>query len=361
MRKLFYSVLSIVISLSASKAQNKVVKSTDTSHIHYMGRIMMQPDSSVQLAWSGTSVVIDFNSSKVEAWLRDEGTTNYYNVIVDGRVVNRIHPSTTKQLYTLVTGLPEGRHKLELFKRTEWAMGKTWFYGFQLDTNAVILPAPFTKKRKIEFFGNSITCGYAVIDSTGKDRGTGEFEDNYSSYAAITARHYDAEYYCTAKSGIGVMISWFPLIMPEMYNRLDANDSQSRWDFSKYTPDVVVINLFQNDSWLINMPNHEQFKARFGTAKPAAETIIQAYQKFVQTIRATYPHAQIICALGNMDATRAGAPWPGYIQQAVAGLHDNQIFTVFFPYKNTPGHPNVKEQQAMSDMLIKFIDQNIKW
>jgi hypothetical protein len=33
---------------------------------------------------------------------------------------------------------------------------------------------------------------------------------------------------------------------------LDPVDSTSKWDFSGYTPDVVVINLFQNDSWLVN-------------------------------------------------------------------------------------------------------------
>jgi hypothetical protein len=56
------------------------------------------------------------------------------------------------------------------------------------------------------------------------------------------------------------MLSWFPLIMPEMYDRADPTDSTSKWDFSKYTPDVVVINLFQNDSWLARRHDFPEFK-----------------------------------------------------------------------------------------------------
>jgi hypothetical protein len=62
-----------------------------------------------------------------------------------------------------------------------------------------------------------------------------------------------------------------------------------------------------------------------------------------------------------MDATKPGAPWPGYIEKAVAGLNDKNVYTHFIPYKNTNGHPSIKEQQAMADDLIAFMDKNIKW
>ena len=261
----------------------------------------------------------------------------------------------------LASGLAEGTHKVELFKRTEWDKGKTWFYGFETAKETQILPPPPPKKRKIEFYGNSITCGYAIEDSSGKDSEHGYFENNYLSYAAITARHFNAQYYCTSKSGIGIMVSWFPLIMREMYNRLDATDSTSIWDFSQYTPDVVVINLLQNDSWIINMPDNEQFKYRFGNKAPGEDFIISSYRQFVEMIRDKYPQAYIICALGNMDATKEGAPWPGYIQKAVDQLHDHKIYIHFFKYKNTDGHPKISEQRAMADSLIGFIEKNIKW
>jgi hypothetical protein len=62
-----------------------------------------------------------------------------------------------------------------------------------------------------------------------------------------------------------------------------------------------------------------------------------------------------------MDATKAGSPWPGYIDKAVAGLNDKNIYTHIIPYKNTNGHPSVKEQQAMADDLIGYLDGVVKW
>ena len=359
MHKVFHIAVVSLLGLLTCQAQDVAIKSTD-NHIHYMGRVDSQADKAV-LAWSGTSVTINFNGTGAKAVMQDQRGDNYYNIIIDGKITRKIHLDAAKQEYTLAENLPAGKHSLELFKLTEWANGKTWFYGFNLTNNAKLLAAPATKKRKIEFFGNSITCGFAVLDTTGQDRGTAPYEDNYKSYAAITARYFDAEYYCTARSGIGVMVSWFPLIMPEMYNRLDANDPQSTWDFKKYTPDVVVINLFQNDAALVNRTEHEQFKARFGTTKPTAEFIVKAYENFVATIRSKYPKAQIICALGSMDASRANAPWSGYIKQAVSNLNDKNIYSLIFPAKNTPGHPSAKEQQDMADQLISFIDKTVKW
>ncbi len=257
--------------------------------------------------------------------------------------------------------MPEGNHQVQLFKRTEWDKGKSLFFGFEIPQDAEILAPPAPKKRKIEFFGNSITCGYGIEDNSGGDSGHGYFENNYLTYAAITARHFDAQYYSTSKSGIGILVSWFSLIMPEMYDRLDATDSTLKWDFSKYTPDIVVINLFQNDSWIVNRPNFAEFKHRFGTKKPSENTIILAYKNFVATIRSKYPNASILCALGSMDATKEGSKWPGYIQKAVKQLNDPKIYTHFFKFKGTNGHPNVAEQKVMADDLIQFIDKNIKW
>jgi len=325
-----------------------------------MGRIGM-PDDAAELAWPGSSASINFNGTGVKVSLKDERGENFYNVIVDGKLSTVIHPDSVKREYVLVSNLSKGNHSLELFKRTEWTMGKTWLYEFALDKGSSTLPPPPVHKRKMEFFGNSITCGYADIDSSGKDRGSAPFENTYLSYATITANHFDAEFNITARSGIGILVSWFPQIMPEMYDKLDPTDSESKWDFSKFTPDIVVINLFQNDSWIVKLTDNEQFKARFGTKAPTEEQIIKAYREFVKTIRNKYPKAKIICALGSMDATQAGSPWPGYIEKAVAQTGDKNILTHFFPYKNTPGHPNVKEQQEMADDLIAFIDQNIKW
>ncbi len=328
-------------------------------HIAYEGRTIFR-NGATELMWPGTSIRINFEGSSIAGVFKDEDTANYYNVIIDKDSMYEINFGKEKKTYTLADHLKTGRHSLQLFKRTEWDKGRTWFYGFELNKNAALFYPSKPPKRKIEFFGNSITCGYGIDDPAGNNP-TGYFENNYESYAALTARHFNAQYHCTAKSGIGIMVSWFPLIMPEMYGRADPTDSTSKWDFSKYTPDLVVINLFQNDSWIVKMPQNAQFKNRFGTKAPDEAYIIQAYKKFVQTIRSTYPKAQIICMLGNMDITRTGSPWPGYVQKAVEQLNDPKIFIYIAPYKQTGGHPVIAEQKVLADGLIKFIDEHIKW
>ena len=227
--KVFVTGCLVFYALSLSAQIN--VKANDP-HIHYVGRIA-KTDSTAELSWSASAVMLNFTGTGVSAVLKDERADNSYNVVVDGKVTAIIKPRQTKATYMLASGLSAGKHTLELFKRTEWAMGKTWFYKFELPAKSRVLPAPLTHKRKIEFFGNSITCGYADEDTTGQDRGTSPYENGYISYAAITARHFNAEFYNTSKSGIGITISWFPMIMPEMYDRLDANDPKSKWDFKK--------------------------------------------------------------------------------------------------------------------------------
>jgi hypothetical protein len=109
------------------------------------------------------------------------------------------------------------------------------------------------------------------------------------------------------------------------------------------------------------MPDHAQFKVRFGTVKPSEEFIITAYKNFLQSIREKYPKAHIICALGDMDATKAGSKWPGYIDSAVAMMKDKKILTHFFPYKGTPGHPIIKDHETMANDLIDFIEKQKYW
>lgn len=356
--KNFISVV-IICSLSLNGFAQNIVKSNDP-HIRYEGRVSVNQDSAM-LSWPGNSITINFKGTGVKALLRDEKGTNYFKVIVDGQLMPDIQLDSSKQWYMLASGLQKGEHTVQLFKRTEWVFGRTWFYQFQLDPGTTISKAPAPKKRKIEFYGNSITCGYGVLDTSGQDRGTPPFEDNYLSYAAITARHFNAAYSCIARSGIGILISWFPQVMPEMYDRLYGDDETVKWDFSQYTPDIVVVNLFQNDSWLVLQPQHEEFKHRFGTTAPTPDQIIKAYQDFIESIRVKYPNAYIICALGNMDATKEGAAWPGYITKAVENMDDKKITAHFFPYKNTAGHPHINEQQAMADDLIKYIEENIAW
>jgi hypothetical protein len=343
---------------TTSASSQRLSISADDKHISYEGRILFRNDAA-ELSWPGMSITVSFLGSSISGIFKDQDTSNYYNVIIDKKTITKIHLDTAKRSYILADGLPYGKHTIKIFKRTEWDKGKTWFYGFESD-RALLFAPPNRPRRKMEIFGNSITCGYGIEDYAG-DSPIGYYQNSYNAYGALTARHFNAQCHYTAKSGIGIMISWFPMIMPEMYDRTDPTDSTSKWDFSKYTPDLVIINLLQNDYWLTAKPEHDEFRHRFGTTPPTEEFIIASYRDFVKTVRTKYPKAKIICMLGSMNVTQKGSAYPGYVEKAVAQLQDKKIFTWFAPYKNTPGHPKTAEQKVLADGLIKFIDQHIKW
>ena len=347
--------IALVISLYNCQPKRTIEIPYNHAQIEYMGRIDSTADGVVNFYWSGTSAKINFTGENIYVTLRDTGD-NYYNLILDNDSIILLYPGAEKENYLGAENLPDGEHSLEIFKRTEWDRGVTMFYSFTITgRKASVLPIHKEKKYKIEFYGNSITAGYAVEDTSMYDRPDSIFTNNYLSYSNLTARHFDADYRCICKSGIGITISWFPILMPEIYDLINPFDSSSTLDFSLFTPDIVVVNLFQNDSWLVNRPEMPEFKKYFGTEPPSDEYLIKAYQEFILSLRDKYPTTKIICMLGNMDITSEGSKWPGIVQSAVDGLNDSLIYTHFVPFKNTPFHPRVKEQQAMAESLIKFI------
>ena len=345
----------------ACKQSTELIIPFSNSEIEYSGRIDFSKEEAADIYWSGSSVKINFEGTSIQALLKDESGDNYYNVIIDNDSIFILRPTTKKQYHELASNLTKGKHTVEIYKRTEWDRGKTSFYGFKLDANSKVLSKSDSKKRKIEFYGDSITAGFAIEDFSGNDSPDSTFTNNYLSYSSLTARYFDAKHHCICKSGIGITVSWDPLIMPEIYDRLIPTDETSIWDFSLFTPDIVVVNLLQNDSWLVNVPENEEFKKRFGKNKPTNDYIIKAYERFITNIRKQYPKANIICTLGSMDAAKKGSEWINFIKTATTNLNDNKIYTHIMPYIESTTHPSIGDQQIMAKSLSQFIDKNIVW
>ena len=361
MKRITYSLWLGSLFLLSCQEKKEVFVNFSNPELDYSGRVNFDNKEGAEFYWTGTSIKMNFEGENVSAILKDETGDNYYNVIIDNKLKAIIQPDTIKKTYTLAYNLSKGKHTIELFRRNDWNRGKTQFYGFKINNNAKLLPKTESTSRKIEFYGDSISVGYANEDTSGADSPLGFNTNNYLSYAALVARHYDAKYQCICKSGTGVTVSWHPLTMDELHNRLVPLHAESLWDFSLYQPEIVVLNLFQNDSWLVNLPEHKEFKKRFGTTAPTDKYIVEAYQTLVSKIRSHYPQANIICTLGSMDAVKNGSKWRDFIEMAVCKMKDQKIFTHYMPYNNSKGHPSILDHQQMAKSLIKFIDQNIKW
>ena len=353
----FYSLtLFVLIGLNAN-SQNRqklpfraVNVFPDNPALQYSGRIDYSNPKQPIFYWAGTSVRTQFSGTSLGIFLSDPKGDNFYNVFIDNKLY-LIKCGYGDSLYRVATNLSNAIHTLELIRRTDPTSAFNRFGGLAIDKGATVTKSAPAPKLKFEIYGNSITSGHGILDESRKNNGDLATWDNYNTYGAVTARNLNAEYRCISRSGIGFIISWFPLIMPEMYDRLNPADAKSKWDFSKWTPDIVVINLGQNDCWLIKRLN----------PIPGETEIIQRYCDFVSLIRTKYPKAAIFCVLGNMDATQEGSPWPGYIQKAVQKLtaekNDKNIYSLIFSYKNTPSHPTISEHKLMSDSLTPFIKQ----
>lgn len=339
-------------SYKIADREKQEIKPSNT-HFVYMGRMDLSNPDAPELYWPGTSIKIGFEGTSLSILMNDAEGKNYYDIILDGNIEHKkvIHCQKGLHTYPVFSNLVDGRHTVEIFRRTDPTSFTTVFRGITVDDGAKLYKPVQDYNLKIEFYGDSITSGHGVLDTTRNNNGDLSTWDNYYAYGAVTARHFNADYRCISRSGIGVIKSWFPLIMPEMYDRLDPNNPWSSWDFSQWTPDVVAINLFQNDAWLL--PKLKE--------SPKPEAIINHYIDFVRSIRTEYPNVPIICMLGNMDITKQGSPWPGYVDKAVNRIRekygDQNVYQLTVPFKQTSGHPLIGEQKEMADYLIRKIDE----
>lgn len=357
--KHFVLISCLSVFMSPAYAVTKI--SGGDKKLQYTGRIDLTVPSAPQISWPGSSITGKFTGAFLAVTLDDQFGKNYFNVFIDNDFQHPfiIQAMQGEKTYVVADSLAQGKHSFLITKRTEGEEGATTIKGIELADNEKLLSPPLRLKRKIEFFGDSVTSG-AGNESPDDERDDRlKDKNNFMTYDAITARNLNAELHVTSQSGIGIMISWFPFIMPQFYDQLSAvGNNETRWNFASWTPDVVVINLFQNDSWLTDREHRL-------IPNPTDEQRIQAYIDFVKTIRSKYPKAFFICALGSMDATKEGSKWPGYITTAVARIKQEnpkeKMDTLFFEFTGYGAHPRVKQHQANAEKLTAFIKQKMNW
>ncbi|MCQ2537916.1 MAG: GDSL-type esterase/lipase family protein [Lachnospiraceae bacterium] len=160
------------------------------------------------------------------------------------------------------------------------------------------------KDLKIEFIGDSITCGYGVEGVVLKDNFSTATENPTKAYALKTVEILNADHSLCSWSGNGIITNYIPPekdesdlgvpLMPTVYRYTDLagaefqNITAPEYDFDSFVPDVVVVNLGTNDQ------SYTRFKedrvANFG----------KHYGEFIRYIRTKRPNSIIIGCLGVM-------------------------------------------------------------
>ncbi len=345
-RKMKRPVLFAAFLLLVASAVFAGMIPADDPNFQYVGRINFRDRKAPGISWPGTAIRANFTGTSLKVKLRDDKGKNMFNVFIDGKYGQGHVLACEKgeSVYPVATGLDNGSHELLITKRTEGEQGATAFLGLELEDGASLEAPPPRPSLRMEVFGDSISVGLGADLKRGGEHSIAA-RNNFITYGAITARNLGAEYVCTAKSGIGLLKSWFPTTMPEYYDRLFATSLEGygpAWDFSLWQPHIVVINVLQNDSWLVK-------------SKRQAAATPDAYVTFVQKIRGHYPDARIICALGSMDASRN--KWAGYVREAVKRLNDGgdaHVHLYIFKTRSNK-HPNAGHHKAMAEELTAFI------
>ena len=241
----------------------------------------------------------------------------------------------------------QGEHELTLLRISsspaELYVKEVILYGEKVE----LLTAEKKYNLKMEFLGDSITCGYGVF---GIETGHRAFEEDATrTYAYLTAQHFCAEGRFLGWSGRGLYGS----CGRETFNRFGdyftrtiPSSEDNSWDFSCWQPDIFVINGGTNDS---GGATHEQFKEK------AKELYLFAREK--------YKNAKIIFMLGAM-----GNSFHEPLKELCEEINQTDKNYYYLPVKAIWGsdteigacsHPSYIGQQRVANELIAFIENII--
>jgi len=339
-----------------------VVPSYDNCKI--MGRHMFREDV-LYIDFSASYVEFEFTGKNFSAKIRTDnakGLAIYVasvGVMIDGKFEKRIALDEDVKEYVLFESEVEKTVTIRLIKLCEAAFGKMGIISFIHD--GIMKPTAY-KTKKIEFIGDSITCGYGIEARNEKEGFSTKTENPYLAYAVQTSESFDADYQLVSWSGNGIVSGSIPdyvdepsnsFLMPYVYKYTDAGGSSfagdnipEEWDFSKFQADIVVINLGTNDATYTR-----------GKLEREAE-FERLYAEFITYIHEHQPKAEIICSLGAM-----GQELCPTIKRMVNRLSatDKKVHYLEFKVQRSEDgygsdmHPSLKTHNLMAETLRKKI------
>ena len=187
------------------------------------------------------------------------------------------------------------------------------------------------------------------------------------AFAYKTAAALDADFQMFSISGYGIISGYTDnpdvrhpdQLIPDFYESFGLSYDEIEgipksqdisWDFSKYEPDIIVVNLGTNDDSFCQDDQEKQ------------NWFSKEYTAFLKKIRKNNPKAKIICVLGLMGDRMVPAVCKG-AEDFKKGTGDENIFTLHLPEQDPDAglganyHPLESEHQKAADVLIPFIKE----
>ncbi len=223
--------LMLACSTVYAEDEREIIPATD-ENIVYTGR-WSENDKGVMCGTFECSAALRFTGTSIGT----KGGSGNIFVSVDGSEPK----SVSLPLRTIAKDLNDGEHVLRIYAAAQTAFPK--IASFTLDKGAKILP--FGEHTTIEFIGDSILEGYVEPGNNSV----------INTYGHIVAEHFGWERNTVAFGGITLTAGYGNPDSRGMINRyfldkefVSGKDEPGEWDTSKFTPDVIVINLGTNDN-----------------------------------------------------------------------------------------------------------------
>jgi hypothetical protein len=341
---------TLAITAGAAAPEDFQAVPASDPHFRYAGRMDFSDPASPVVVWEASTIAIDFEGDRVA--VRFTGTTGqvFFNAVVDdeGTVLALKEGMPDKALPLLVRG--SGRHHLVLFKRSEASAGTTHFRGIEVAPGAAVeAQAVPHYLMKMEIYGDSITAG--ACDEDGKDDQWADRSTHNAakSWAALTAAAFSADYRNISISGIGLAAGYDDVVMGQVWDRIYPTANSPKADLTKWTPDVVLVLLGDNDD---SYPRDHKL--------PFPADFVQKYTDLIDNISYAYPMASIVLLNGGMWAGTHSEVLEKQWGEAVAALEAREPGISHYTFAHwTMNHPRAADHRAMADELDAWLIRNV--
>ena len=313
------------------------------------GRVKFDQNGAA-LAWSASGFTISFKGRiAVFSFCELQNTDVPVIIKVKADGVNSKYSMSNGKEHIIIDFEKEGAHSIELLRASFDAAA---LYVKSVDVygeKPEILKAQKSYGLKMEFLGDSITCGYGLFGI--KDQYDSFEEDATKTYAYLTAKHFNADARLLGWSGNGIFCSCAGLTADTFdlffTRELPTSDNNS-WDFSVWQPDILVINGGTND-------------ASGGASKEDFKT---AAKNLYTLARKVYPNTKIVFCLGAM-----GNGYDNQLDEMCREINTTDANVYYKPlspiyenrdlYVGANGHPSFLGQQRTADELTEFLEKII--
>jgi len=321
---------------------------TGTPAPKLVGRYDMTNPAGPKFDWSGNTISARFEGTEVSVGIMvPDGQKNgfVFEATVDDLSPIKFTVPGGRSSYRLASGLPAGVHEVTVMRSSEALAGTTIYTGFNLGSHGTFLP-PIEHPRKIEFVGDSMTCGYESI---------------YFAYGSITARALSADATTLCFPGKGVVLNYSEspgdadakTTIPQYYERTLATQAEPTWSFADPEPQVVVLNAGTSDF----LRDVDQNGVADGIDLDA---FYNGYLAFVQFVRARRPNAHIFLAVSPMltdefplaNARSNMRDALDHVVTTVASSGDAKVYRIEFVDM---------DQRMMADELVSVIRAVTCW